>query len=1100
MKRISILLLLIIASLQIFAITNFDEKYFYPNSIVVCFDANAINTTTGDIKAEQNEDGQVQIGLHSFDRLAKEYNFTDIERMFWVKDQKWHDDNGAYPMNIFRVTIKDNSLIEQALRELSNDKNVIFAEFDAKTEEYYIPNDPQLPMSWHIPVIQAPEMWDFVRGDTTVVIGITDSGTKWNHEDLRDNVFINYAEMPGITINWQTGVISGGDNTDNDGNGKVDDVLGWDFFANRNNPFQSFPGNDHGTHVAGCAGAVGDNGVGVAGPAMHIKLLNTKHQSHTQYSTSVSNGYQGIYYTADTGAHIINCSWGGPGGASIANTAINYATAQGALVFAAAGNENRSNDAFPSYPSDATNAVSVASSNQSDEKSDFSNWGSAIDVCAPGSAIRSTIYSGTSANPVDSYAAYQGTSMASPVAAGVGAMIKATHPHFTPAQIKQRLMETCDPMEQNFEGPYAGLLGAGRVNAFRAVMGDLIPNLTLYGNITVEEVEGDGDGVPNIGETISIRVGLGNEVDFLDAFGITATLVSELEGVEVLQETLEFNDILNGMNSYANNTALVHVHSHVSTLELPFTLVVTSNQEAANPYPFYKEIPLMINISMSQPNWPLITGAQSPSSPVVANLDGTGKKLITVVNGIVHLVDSAKNYAPGFPLDLQENTLGQIAVGNVTGDQNLEIVIVTSTGKVKVISSTGQVVNEYNLQGAVRNSPIIADLNNNGQNEIIVGTQTRKVFVLNGSDLSVWPNYPIDFTGVIITNLSVGDVNNDGTKNIVVNVSGNPGEVHVLNPVSGQNIAGFPYTAAGATNVGSSLANLDGDADLEIIFASNAATNCPIFVLKSNGTLLTQTTISSGIRTEIAVVDLNNDGNPEIVFGDNAGNLHVKNSNLQHLPGFPVNVGTGIESSPVFANVNGDGNREIIFGDNSGNLHIVKFNAQHLTGYPLNVVPTSIKASPWIGNFDNDNDGDILLTSSEGVIFIDYKSPVSSLYWNTFRANYGNTANNADPTTPNTDIISPVLANALEQNYPNPFNPETQIKFSLKNNENVKLAIYNVKGQLVKNLVNENKPAGHHSVVWNGVDNNNTKVASGLYFYKIETNSFSSTRKMMLLK
>ena len=1099
MKRISIILILILSLTQLLAVSNFDEKNFYPNSIIVCFDSNAINSTTGEITIEQTNLGQVQIGLKSFDDLAKKYEFVDLERMFWVKNQKWSDDNGAYPMNIFRVTIKNNNIIEEALNALTKDKNIIFAEYEAILKQSYIPNDPTLDLMWHIPIMQTPELWDYVRGDTTIVVAIIDSGAKWNHEDLRDNIFINYAEMPGMTINWANGTVSGGDAQDNDGNGKVDDVIGWDFFVGNNNPYQSYDGNDHGTHVAGCAGAVSDNNVGIASPAMHIKLLISKHQSHTQYSNNVTNGYGGIYYAVDTGADIINCSWGGTGGSGTANTAVNYANSEGILVVSAAGNEYQSNDTYPSYPSDATNGVAVAASDQNDIKANFSNWGDAIDITAPGVAIRSTIYHGTHANAVDAYAAYQGTSMASPVAAGIAAMIKSVHPEYTPAQIRQRMSETADPMpnEPYFE---QGKLGGGRINAFKAVLSEKIPNLEIYGDLLVEELEGDGDGVPNVGETVSVTFSLTNLAGWSYAAGVQAVLSTETEGVEIEEGNLTFSDMLSETIVTSDNQAVVSISSDVNTLNIPMLLTVTCNQEASNPYPYTKEIPVTLNLSMNQAGWPLVLDAQSPSAPIVANLDGTGKKLITIVSGVIHVVDSEKNYATGFPYDTGANTLGQLAIGDVTGDEDNEIVVANSNGWLRVISASGELLNEYDTQGNIRNAPIIADLNNDGQNEIIVGNQSRKVIVLNGNDLSVWPNYPVDLGGVIITNLAVGDINNNGNQEIVINLIGSPGALHILDPVTGQNISGFPLTTIGASNMGSSIGNLDDDDDLEIIFAGSLGTNCPITIVKSDGSILHNETFSYGIKTEIAIVDLNNDGQNEIIFGDYNGDLYVKNVDFENVTGFPLNVGIGIESSPVFADFDSDGNREIVFGDNNGKIHVVKYNGTYINAFPVKVSDTPFKTSPWVGNFDSDADGDILLNGNTGVLFLDYKESISDLFWNTFRANFGNTANNADISTPNTSTVIPLFTNQLQQNYPNPFNPETQISFSLKNSQDVKLSIYNIKGQLVKTLVNEKKSAGAHTVVWKGLDEYNKQVSSGIYFYKLETATYVNTMKMLLMK
>ncbi len=838
---------------------------------------------------------------------------------------------------------------------------------------------------------------------------------------------------------------------------------------------------------------------------MNVKLLISKHSSNTSESGGITNGIGGIYYAGNTGAHIINCSFGGTGGAQQYNLAINAVTALGSLVVAAAGNEDNDptlppnygdNDIYPKYPSDAVNALSVAASDQNDLKANFSSFGTAIAVAAPGVAIRSTYYNESAQ---DTYNASQGTSMASPVVAGVAALIKSVHPEFTPQQIKQRISDTADPMPDE-ERWLQGKLGGGRINAFKAVMCDKIPNLSLYGDLQIEELEGDGDGIPNIGETVSLRASILNDYGWSYASGIQGVLSTEYEGVEIIEGTLLFDDMLSEMIETSTNYAVIHVSETVNLLNIPMTLTITCNQEASNPYPYTKEIPITLNLSMSQPGWPLVLDAQSPSSPIVTELDGTGKKLITIVGGVIHVVDAEKNYAAGFPFDTGTNSLGQLAIGDVTGNGQREIVVASSNGWIRVVNAQGELVGEYNSSGNIRNSPIIADLNNDGQNEIIIGNQSGNVHVINGSDLTVWDNYPVNLGGVIIHNLAVGDVNNNGLKNIVVNIAGNPGAVHVLDPITGQNIEGFPVTTIGATNVGSSLANLDNDPDLEIVFAGTAGVNCPVTILKSNGQILHSTAIPSGIKTEIAIVDINNNGQNELIFGDNNGNIYVKDATLADLTGFPVNVGVAIESSPVFADFDGDGNRELVFGDNNGYIHALKHDGTYITSFPVKVSATPFKTSPWVGNFDNDDDGDILLTDSTGILFIDYKNPISNLYWNNFRANIGNTANNTDISTPVSGVVTPLLTNRLDQNYPNPFNPETQIKFSTKNTDNVKLSIYNIKGQLVKTLLNDNIKAGEHSIVWNGLDDSNKAVSSGVYFYKLETSSFVNTKKMLLMK
>jgi len=366
-QKVGLLIVLLCAVQFIMAVPPFIEGAFYPREIAVGFDNAVVQQKGGIINAEQ-VDGIVKTQIESFDTLAEEFRFVGLEQKYWVKDQEWND-NGLYPMNIYKITLERNDNIEEALAALLQNKHILFAEYETIYRTRYTPNDPMFGMQWGLPQIEAHLAWDYTMGSEEVVVGIVDSGIYWIHEDLQDNIWVNQAELDaGMTINWETGTISGGNGIDDDGNGRVDDVIGWNFYNGNNNSLQSVTDNDHGTHVAGCAGAVGDNEIGVIGAAPGIKLISSKHQGDTP-TGGVYNGNAGIIYCADSGAHVINCSWGGPGGGTQSNNIINYATEQGALVVAAAGNDNvEHNDSYQDFPSDADNALSVAATDPNDVK------------------------------------------------------------------------------------------------------------------------------------------------------------------------------------------------------------------------------------------------------------------------------------------------------------------------------------------------------------------------------------------------------------------------------------------------------------------------------------------------------------------------------------------------------------------------------------------------------------------------------------------------------------------------------------------------------------------------------------------------------------
>ena len=295
--------------------------------------------------------------------------------------------------------------------------------------------------------IDAPEAWDLSRGSAGVTVAVIDSGIQLNHPDLAANIWTNPGEVAGNGI-------------DDDGNGRIDDVNGWDFINNDNNPTDD---DGHGTHVAGTIGAVGNNNSGVTGVAWNVKLMPVKACNATG-SCPISATIAALNYAVAQGVNISNNSYGGIGSQNTAErNAITAARDAGHLYVAAAGNDGLNTDLSGNahYPSNYTmdNIVSVASTTLTDGLSSFSNYGTtSVDLGAPGSQIISTY-------PTSSYAWSNGTSMASPHVAGVAALIKARKPTWTYSQIRSRLLDNTRPI--------AALAGrsvtGGMLNAFDAL-------------------------------------------------------------------------------------------------------------------------------------------------------------------------------------------------------------------------------------------------------------------------------------------------------------------------------------------------------------------------------------------------------------------------------------------------------------------------------------------------------------------------------------------------------------------------------------------------------------------------------------------------------
>jgi len=205
-----------------------------------------------------------------------------------------------------------------------------------------------------------------------------------------------------------------------------------------------------------------------------------------------------------------------------------------------------------------------------------------------------------------------------------------------------------------------------------------------------------------------------------------------------------------------------------------------------------------------------------------------------------------------------------------------------------------------------------------------------------------------------------------------------------------------------------------------------------------------------------------------------------------------------VECTPVVARFDGGYNAGIIFGDANGKLHSVRIDGTESPNFPI-TLGGNVKISAAITDLDGDGDMEIAIPSETSLHVVDIKRYAQSIPWPCYLGGWGRTGN-AYQATPVTDQTVPAVVTGLNGAYPNPFNPSTTISFSLQNSGPTTVEIFNQKGQLVNTLNNSPLEAGEHKLVWNGVDNNGKAVASGLYYYRMKSGKFSSTKKMVLMK
>ncbi len=380
-----------------------------------------------------------------------------------------HVETFDFPKDVFPDMGGDMILVEStsdatALQQLASDERVEFAEPDLEIAlpktfpgeppglETTVPHDGKRPNDfpiglwglenrWGVDVdIDAPQAWEKTVGSRQgPIIAVLDTGAELTHPDLKANLWVNAGEIPG-------------NGKDDDGNGVIDDVHGYNAYDDTGDPTD---GHYHGTHCAGTVGAVGNNGVGVVGvnwqaQLMPIKIFNDSKNPRTKRSAIL----RGISYATRNGARVTSNSWGG----GRASRSVEKAFASSnAFHVMAAGNDSRNNDEKPQYPAnyDLANSVSVASHDSAGYLSTFSNYGNAtVDLAAPGSSILSTI-------PGGDYRWLSGTTMATPHVRGVAGLLLTAHPEMDNASLKAALLEGVVKSDK-LEGKVAT---GGRLNA-----------------------------------------------------------------------------------------------------------------------------------------------------------------------------------------------------------------------------------------------------------------------------------------------------------------------------------------------------------------------------------------------------------------------------------------------------------------------------------------------------------------------------------------------------------------------------------------------------------------------------------------------------------
>ncbi len=501
--------------------------WYVPHEMVVKLSA---AVTEADQFAVTWERDAVLTGNPKLDELNKKYRVSRFVREFPDKPSRTVDEQADELSRYYLMTFGKEFELKEVLAAYKKCAEVENTEAIGVHPTYErIPNDVFFASyQWNLKDpqdndIDATDAWDLETGDENVILGNLDTGLQYNSRDLGDsapwtngNVWINWTEYEGTP------------DVDDDGNGKIDDWIGWDFV---DNVYGAWPGEDadeqdneptdfngHGTHVGGIMGAITNNAYGIAGidggwatPANGVKIMACRigwSAPHPVYGYEV--GYvrmdfaaQAMYYATDMGAVAVNCSWGSSNSGGL-GAAVTYAINNGVIVCAAAGNDGSQS---ASYLGSRTDVINVCATNSSDIKASWSNYGTWVDIAAPGVDIASTY---SDHYTPDVFVLMSGTSQASPHVCAAAGMLKSYVPTLTAGEITDLILDHTDYID-DLNPAYAGRMGSGRLNVFRSLDAAIAPSVTVI--------------QPNGGEVLYI----GQEYDVMwdasDNVGIDSSMI-----------------------------------------------------------------------------------------------------------------------------------------------------------------------------------------------------------------------------------------------------------------------------------------------------------------------------------------------------------------------------------------------------------------------------------------------------------------------------------------------------------------------------------------------------------------------------------------------
>ncbi len=957
---------LIIADIQSI---DLNESYFFSNEFLIKVEDSSKKTIKESLKPEDT-------GIATLNNLNKKHSVLKFEPLVkhGVGSKKdtplsnWYIVTLKTPKE--KITKKSDQFVKfkKIMDSYQNDPNIKVVEPNYLITILTIPDDPYYSSSnswgqsyqdlWGIRKINSEYAWDQNIGSSSIVVANIDTGVDRNHADLKDNMWVNTNEIPDNGI-------------DDDANGYIDDYYGWDWVNNDNDPMDD---HGHGTHTAGTIAGVGNNGNGVVGVNWNSQIMALKFLNSAG-SGSLSDAVLALQYAADMGAKVSSNSWGSAGSNELLDDAIQYEHDKGMVVVVAAGNSNA--DALGYSPASADRAITVAASDYNDVKASFSNWGQKIDVTAPGVDILSTkasinnMCTPARGNIVGTdYCRVSGTSMATPHVAGLAALILAENPDLSNEEVRQIIR--AGAVDLGVDGKDRDF-GYGRIDANGSIsisnLRPLAPIITSPESRTVIcgdafEITGSISG-PDF-TNYKLEVGTGRTPSTWDTLATSTTKVTN--GVIASVDTTQMAD---GM--YIFRLTAKDINGEIYQFQVHD--ITVDNFEARITYPTVSVFGKVIDVTGTAQtkngipfeSYELEYGPGT--SPTFWSTDG-----ITLVHNGTQPVVNGKMGSWDTSL-LNNDAIYTLRLTVKGTDGHSEVGYVSVKVDKDILSGWPKDLGIGNLY----DTPAVADLNNDGQEEIIIAPYGQKLvfaFEKDGSNLTGWPvtlNNPIN----TLNSFAISDVNGDGTKEIIIQ----HGIIEILK-YDGTSLPGWPQSvpyARGTPSVG----DLDGDGTKEIVVISQNMfkSTLEIYAFNSDGTTVTgfpkkifesaSTTSTSYSYYYLNLIDLEGDGKMEMILSPkllNIDKIYVLDYQGNIKSGWPQII-SGFEIDRTLAgDITGDGMAEVIVYYSSPKtsgettyLTVFDMDGNQLPGWPQEAARSVSRMGPALADATGDGILDIVL-------------------------------------------------------------------------------------------------------------------------------------------